>query len=496
MKLIGDRSRLAIELHPLAPTWESRYLPERTGWAQLSIWANGRNLCRNVLDGSPSIREGVNVPLGRLADWIVRSWTFIRFEERPDRFPPRASARDTLRKWGNAPPPGQCDEDEWFDARERWWTRHYLAAGADGAQLPNVALLRAGDRLFVEWAPAEFAGARAPWFITEPGQESVSWDRGEAVFAEFVAFMAGWFRKEGLDGVFSWVGLEDPLREAEADFGERLRAFTGIGAEALRGWTASTTDAELRRRLGLPEGSDDPSESVITQVLRDLPPATLESLGREIRGLDERTRKVTSFDEEARAAARDAAKAGAGPEESGRLAAQGIRDRLGLNGEPVADMRERMRTFGVEVVRSGVDCSQERMLVGSRRGAGAAAVINRTPRTATPWGERFELARALGHLLVDSYRADALGAASTPFAQPWARRCSGAFAAEFLLPSDHLYERFGALDSAADRDSFPSLLNDYGVGARTAAFQLWNQELLSSSQVRDDLIDDFSRLEQ
>ena len=222
----------------------------------------------------------------------------------------------------------------------------------------------------------------------------------------------------------------------------------------------------------------------------------MESLGREIRGLDERTRKVTSFDEEARAAARDAAKAGAGPEESGRLAAQGIRDRLGLNGEPVADMRERMRTFGVEVVRSGVDCSQERMLVGSRRGAGAAAVINRTPRTATPWGERFELARALGHLLVDSYRADALGAASTPFAQPWARRCSGAFAAEFLLPSDHLYERFGALDSAADRDSFPSLLNDYGVGARTAAFQLWNQGLLSSSQVRDDLIDEFSRLEQ
>ena len=494
--LIGDRGRLAIELHPLAPAWESRYLPERTGWAQLSIWVNGRNLCRNVLDGSPSIREGVNVPLGRLADWIVRSWTFIRFEERPDRFPPRASARDTLREWGNAPPPGQCDEDEWFDARERWWTRHYLAAGADGAQLPNVALLRAGDRLFVEWGPAEFAGARAPWFIVEPGQESVSWDQGEAVFVEFVAFMAEWFREEGLDGVFSWVGLEDPLHEAEADFGERLRAFTGIGAEALRDWTESATDAELRRSLGLPEGSDDPSESVITQVMRDLPPTALEPLRREIRGLDERTRKATSFDEESRAAARDATRAGASPEESGRLAAQGIRDRLGLNGVPIADMRERMRTFGVEVVHSGVVRSQERMLVGSRRGAGAAAVLNRTPRTATPWGERFELARALGHLLMDSYRADALGAASTPFAQPWARRCSGAFAAEFLLPSDHLYERFETLDSAADGGSFPSLLKDYGVGARTAAFQLWNQGLLSSPLVRDELIDEFSRLEQ
>ena len=214
-------------------------LPERAG--RVAVHSGGRQRA-----------------LGRLADWIVRSWTFIRFEERPDRFPPRASARDTLRKWGNAPPPGQCDEDEWFDARERWWTRHYLAAGADGAQLPNVALLRAGDRLFVEWAPAEFAGARAPWFITEPGQESVSWDRGEAVFAEFVAFMAGWFRKEGLDGVFSWVGLEDPLREAEADFGERLRAFTGIGAEG-----ASRLDGEHDRRRTPPAPGASPRAPTI-----------------------------------------------------------------------------------------------------------------------------------------------------------------------------------------------------------------------------------------
>ena len=155
-----------------------------------------------------------------------------------------------------------------------------------------------------------------------------------------------------------------------------------------------------------------------------------------------------------------------------------------------------MQELGVEVVRSDVDCSLERMLAGSRRGAGAVAVINRTPRTTTPWGERFELARALGHLLVDSYRADALGTASTPFAQPWARRCSGAFAAEFLLPGEHLFERFEALDSAADRDEFPSLLNEYGVGARTAAFQLWNRGLLSSPRIRDGLIDDFSNVER
>ncbi len=493
--LIGDRDRLAIELHPLAPTWERRHLPERTGWAQLSIWVNGANLCRNVLDES-SVREGVNVPLGHMADWFVRSWTFIRFEERPDCFPPRASVFDTLREWGNTHPPGQIDEDEWFDARERWWTRHFLAAGADGAQLPNVSLLRGGDRLFIEWTPAEFAGSRAPRFLSESGQESVQWDDGEEVLAEFVAYMAEWFRAEDLDDAFSWANLRNPLYEVEIDFREGLRAFTGIDASVFRAWTATATDADLRRNLGIPEGSDDPSESVITQVLRDLPPTTPESVRQEVWRLDERARGVTHFDEELRATARDAARAGAAPEESGRLAAQEVRGRLGLNGQPVSDMNERMRRLGVEVVRSDVRCSQERMLAGSRRGAGAVAVINRTPRTTTQWGERFELARALGHLLVDSYRGNALGAASTMFAQPWARRCSGAFAAEFLLPSEHLFERFGTLDSAADRDVFPSLLNDYGVGARTAAFQLWNQGLLSNHHVRDELIDDFSNVGQ
>ena len=490
--LIGDRGRLAIELHPLAPGWERRYAPERTGWAGLSIWINGRNLCQNLLDGSNSIRESVNVPLGPLADWLMRSWTFIRFEERPGLFPPRASTRDTLRAWGNAPPPGQFDEDEWFDARERWWTRHFLAAGADGAQLPNVSLLRAGDRLVIEWTPARFAGSRTPRFISESGQESVRWDEGEAVFAEFVAFMADWLRREDLGSVFSWANLTNPLHEAKADFHERLRAFTGIDADVLRGWTATTSDADLRRNLGIPEGSDDPSESVITQVMRDLPPTAPESVRREVWRLDAQTRRVTSFAEELRTAARDAATAGTGPEESGRLAAQEVRGCLGLNGQPVQDMNEGMQELGIEVVYSGVVCSQERMLTGSRRGAGAAVVINRTPRTATPWGGRFELARALGHLLMDSYRADALGAASTTFAQPWARRCSGAFAVEFLLPSEHLFERFGELDSGADRDVFPSLLNDYGIGARTAAFQLWNLGLLSNHQVRDELIDDFS----
>ena len=490
--LIGNRNRLAIELEALAPTWERRYLPESTAWARFSLWVNGLNVCRNLLDGSPSIRDGINVPLAPIADWLVRSWTFLAFEERPGGFPLRSSLSDTVRGWGDAPPPAGVSEDEWLDARELWWTRHFLAAGADGAQLPNLSLVRGDDRLFIEWAPACFAGARAPRFLSEHGQETVGWAEGEEVFAEFVAYVAGWLREDAPDQVFPWVYREDPLHAAETDFAEKLRAYTGVSADVLRAWTGTDADADLREHLGLRADGDDPGGSVVTQVLRDLPPEISESVRGQIWRLDEATREVTKFAGELRTLARDAAGAGSDPEMSGQLAAQGLRDHLDLNGRPIEDMDALSREFGVNVIDSGVECSRERMLAGSRREVGAAAVINRTPRTRTPWGRRFESARALGHLLTDPYRDDALGAASTAFAQPWARRRSGAFAAEFLLPSEALLEDAGALDSWARPEKFQLILQRYGVGARTAAYQLWNHGLLSSSGVRDDLIDSFS----
>ena len=217
---LGSREHLAIEICPLAPTRRLRHLPERTGWAQFAIWANGCNLCRNLLDSESSsreyVREYVNVPLGDIADWLVKAWTSIRSEERPDHFPPRASAFDTLRDWGNTNPPESYDEDKWLDLREDWWQGHFLASGANGAQLPNLALFRSGDRLFIEWNRAEFAGSPAPNFLSEFGQASVRWDEGEAVLAEFVVYVAKCFQKENLGHVFSWTDLKDPLREAEA----------------------------------------------------------------------------------------------------------------------------------------------------------------------------------------------------------------------------------------------------------------------------------------
>jgi len=84
--------------------------------------------------------------------------------------------------------------------------------------------------------------------------------------------------------------------------------------------------------------------------------------------------------------------------------------------------------------------------------------------------------------------------ASTPCAQEHRRPRSGAFAAEFLLPVGALEAASaGHLDGAADAEHFSELLHKFGIGARTAAHQLYNHGLLSSDVVRDDLIEQFAK---
>ena len=493
--LIGNRNSFAVGIEPRLPSWERRYLPEYTAWAQLSLWVDGENICRNLWDGSNSVRDGVNVPLAPIADWLVRSWTFLGFEERPGCFPLHESLRDTVTRWGDALPPNGLSEDDWLDARELWWSRHFLAAGADGAHLPNVSLVRGDGRLFIEWSPPKFAGTPAPRFLSEQGRQIVDWAEGEEVFSEFVSCVAQWFRDSGLDHVFPWISRENPLHEACRTFSEMLQAYTGIPVDALRQQTRSNDDADLRRTLGLKADGSDPGGSVVTQVLRDLPPGISESVWKQIWRLDQATQSDTGFTEELRTLAFEAVRPASDPETSGYLAAQALRDHLNLNGGPIDDVDTQLREFGVNLVESEVECTHERMLAGSRRGIGAAVIINRTPRTVTPWGRRFESVRALGHLLMDPYRRDTLGAASTAFAQPWSRRRAGTFAAEFLLPSEALKIDAQGLDSYAQPDRFERVLKTYGVGAQTAAFHLWNHGLLSSTRVRDELIDRFSNVE-
>lgn len=493
--LIGNKRTFAIELVPVSPSWELRYAPEAQAWAGLAVWIDDRNICSHVQPGSAEIDEYLFVPLGPIADWLVRSFPALRFEERAACFPTGQMLHRDVRRWGKAQAHPGLDEDRWFDAREAWWSRHFVRAGAEGARLPDVAMVRDDERLVLTWAKPAFVGGDAPVMVWPDGASDLPWLDGAEVLERFVRFVGDAFAEEPVP--YAWARLQHPLREQSFDLETAVELFVGRDLDALETLTQTSDAAQALAALGLRGDSLDPAASPHCQMLRDLS----RDVSREIGELVLETgANALASDEERRASwlagralALDAARAAATAEEAGEFAADEIRRRLALDGEPVSDVDEFVSQFGAMIIDSETDGSGDRMMTCAQLQGSPWITTMKTPRTESPWGRRFEQARGLGHLLLDPIRAGAIGAASGPYSQAARRSRSGAFAANLLLPTTALADASGgSLDGIARGEAFEHLLERFGIGARAAAYQLWNQHWLSSPALRDELIDRFA----
>ncbi|MCC7383742.1 MAG: ImmA/IrrE family metallo-endopeptidase [Deltaproteobacteria bacterium] len=493
--LIGNRQRLGIEMVPVAPSWDLRYGPESAGWAALSIWVGGQNVCEHRREGETEVRGAFYVPLGPVADWFVRSLPALRFEERSRSFRVRPTLHESLHTWGERPPPTGLDLETWLDEREAFWSRHFLCAGAEGARLPNLAFLRQDDVAIISWEPPEFAGPPAVRMIEARGTASVGWSEFQVVLERFIATVGEWFVVTGHADVYGWLrgsagaaGAVDLETAASLFCARSPQGIAEIMGVPVERW---------REAVGLGSTRQDPGESPQCQVIRDLPPRPSPDVGKEIGDV---VQVASATDANARSRwrdgrliAEDAAAAAVSSEQEGYEAARAIRAALACNGQPIADMPGLLDRFGVAHSSGRTTSLGERsIVVGIDHGRAAARVLD-TPRTETVWGRRFEEARALGHLLLNPLRGGALGAASTNYAQERRRRRSGAFAAELLLPSEALEQASSEeLDGILAGVRFSELLKCYGVGARTAAHHLYNRGWLSSESVREELIERYA----
>ena len=497
MVVIGNKQRLAFELVPVTPSWEIRYAPEMAAWAGTAIWVNGMNLCSHILPGSSEIQEYFYVPLGPLVDWFVRTFPALEFQERASVFPTTRYLHQSVEQWFDTRPPRGVSEDDWLDAREAWWSLHFLRSGADGALLPELALVRDDERLVLDWVPPHFVGPDAPSMRWATGHASVPWHEGREILDRFTAVVAAWFRESPVADTYAWAKNEFPLMQAEPGIERALELFTGHTVDGLGAIFGAGEFHDLLRRLHLDASSRDPAASPHCQVLRDLSP-TLSPEVREV--LTEIGQAATHPDDEAlkkwkqaREIALDASRPAESPEQAGYLAAPEIRHALDLDGQPLGEVRTFLRQLGLEYGHQEASGGRDQMMVALRDDGAPVAATLQTPRTAKLWGQRFEACRALGHVLLDPVRAGTIGAASGPYAVSTRRRRSGAFAAELLLPEPAIASMSGhALDGAAEPAIFATLLDRYGIGARTAAYHLWNRGWLSSPEVRDELIEQYA----
>ena len=370
---------------------------------------------------------------------------------------------------------------------------------AQGSVLPDLALVRDSEDLVVGWSGIHVEGERRP----DSGVHRLPWREGAALLEEFVLSVAESFRTAGQGGVYPWICEEHPLNGQDVGGTEALLAFTGRGEESLREVLGLDGSADLWSALGIYSG--DPAASIVTQVLRDLPPESgkdLACLALEIQENLEKGASKSEADEVRRIGAevlRDVAE----PEMQGHEAAVALRERFDLDGAPVSTKR-----LGEILVACGLDVEDVRRevspgsgdvssILGALEGRGSAVSLIETPRMARLWARRFEFCRGLGTVMLDSFREGRLGRASCAWASVRNRRRSGAFAAEFLLPVDGLRKRnLWSLDSLAGRRAFGEILNEFKIGARAGAYQLWNLGLLSSAELRNELIEEFAWVEE
>ncbi len=474
----GSERGLRFEVVPLDPQWERRSRTDRGPWAQLGVFAAGECLTK-VEDGDTDrVRNHVNVPLCSIAEWVVSNARAIVFEESAHAFRTDDDLHGSLAKWRSRDPGGFAP-DVWDDERFNWYSRHFLLSGAEGALLPDVAFAKLDDRLCVTWRPPETAGARDLWFLSGAGRAALPFDESWAAVGEFVAWVAHEVRSKSGD-TDGWERQTQPLLDAS-------RATVGQFLElVVPGALGHTRDLAL-------DLSGNAVSSVSLQVLRDLDTRgqrldeIVDALGRLERNIHSHS---TSGLFEARAAVRSFATS-LTPEEQGTDAASWQRREARLDGQKIStsQLEAILGSLAHVETTNAARTTPNRSIVGAQQGGNAAVVLLENERMTRPWVRRMELARALGHLLLDAATsAGALGAASSAVATGPRRRRSGAFAAELLMPEHGVRERLAG--KPLDGTTFEDLMAHFEVGARTAAYRLWNAGIIDSAETRDELIEE------
>jgi hypothetical protein len=458
--ILGDKREFALDLQRFEAPWHVIDSTESV-WGSLAIWIAGVNVTLHRREGTDRIRDVVSAPLLPLARWTIQNRSALAFEERVS-LGVSLSPHEQLSWWGAAPPPAGSTEDAWLDRRDEWWAAHFTGAATLDVVVPSVGVVRNDDYALVSWRLPDYRHADRV-FLDPAGSAVVAWNSFSQALDELIEVLREWSADEALL-------VPDTSRKTALEF------YTGLSA------------GEIESYGFLPGAAQDPATDPLAQVVRDLLHET--ALGPEREAISRVVRSAEDPTGGSWLDLRDhlVSPAGASFEDDGYQGAQTTRGLMGLDGQPIVDVDRLVRSVGVQIASESPE-AQDRMVVAGRISGGATAMLLSNARTSTSWGRRFELARALGHLLLDPPRGGSIGAASGPRALASRRRRAGAFAAEMLLPTSALREASGGvLDGVTEGAHFRELLERFGVGATTAAYHFWNQGFLSTPEVRDDLI--------
>ena len=468
-------TRLLLDLQPIMPgAVLARQLPDAV-WAGLTITVGGHTLTRHRREPDEAEQDWIALDIRPVLKWFVANLPMICVERNSRFFGADGDGFEMWRKWRETAArrfpdhqPISALEIEDDDRREAWVRRHFLRFADTGATLPDLALIASEGAISLSWRPRRSADGRLH-FTTTAGEELITRDSLFTAIAKLHAACAS-----NQDAGTSLEASLRQIRDAASLRWPDVEAFAEPGEKAL-------ISALARGSQSAPE--DDPAFLASLEVY----PAegAAEALSALQRELARPGQMAADLPERPAVSAAD--------EQEGYAAALDLRDRLGLNGKPVDALGAVLDRLGVVDLGPFQGDPGNKMVCGRQHGGAAALAVIKSAGTRT-WMTRMETARGLGRLVLDRPATRwATGGASSRVSGGAANRRAGAFAAQFLLPETGIRQIAGtAPDAAAAPAIFERLMSDFGVGARTAAYHLWNLGFLSSRQVRNDLVEAYS----
>ena len=403
-------------------------------WASLLIGVDDEIVTRVVDERARTVRDHVYVPLYVLAEWLVTNWWFLFHEvENPAKEGDPAYAR-----------------------------RHALGASREGYAFPNLHVAPAGARTRLAWTPERLEWANVEFLRT--GGAWIESDEFRDRCSEFVDLVVRRLAALDVEGTLlqeEWTAI----RTAGADESKFCRVAAGLGWDPY-----AVDDAQRAAVLGL---ENVLSGAVLEDAVAILDADSLDADATAIAGALA-AGKAAGLSLERLGSLRTPIPSAAGPWTTGYTLARHLRQRLDLDGAPLASTAALGDALGeapdaIEAViqprRFGAAALLDGVVTSDANGRPAFAI-----RRGRDEARRFQFCRGLAEVLV-SPGSDALLTQARTDRQQRNR----AFAAEFLAPSSGLRARVSG--PAVDEDEVDTLAAEFGVSPWLIAHQLRNHEI-------------------
>jgi hypothetical protein len=417
----------------------------RATWARLEMTAAGEVITRVQDQQTRSVRDGLYLPLYPVAEWIASNWWRLLYE---------------------GPPPHLADGNGYS-------SRHCLAEAGEGFALPALSLEPQGESLRLSWisskpsrAPLEFQGSGVSFLDREVVQDSLR---------ELVDAVVGRLEEAGVEGTYlqeEWRAIRDlepdeeefcrlaatlgldPFQVPEDLAGKVIEAAEKVPSAIQEEFFASADLAGLVEEAGAIQNAVDAASA---------PHQGLEPL-RELR---------TRLRASGRGGTSWVQPAGLPPWEEGYAAARALRADLGLDGCPLPSFGSLADVLGVGAgaLEKHIWTARDLLTVDG------LVVLDREERPgfavkATADGaRRFTFCRELFEYLATPGAAPAIVTRGATHRQ----RRNRAFAAELLLPSAALRDRFP--DGRATLEEANRVADEFAVSWAVLNHQLENHRI-------------------